>query len=294
MVEWTKHPENPVLGPGYCRQALFDCCVIPDENGLHMWLSWRDLHSIAYSKSEDGIHWTGPRIVIEPHSTIEWERDEVNRPCVLKIGRTWHMFYTGQNLVNRRSGIGLATSRDGLRWERQGSNPVLEPEGGWEKSSIMCPHVLYEEGKFCMWYSGGEMYEPDAIGYAESDDGVHWHRAPSNPVLRPASGWEFARVAAACVLPRENDHLAFYIGFAEGFESSSIGMARSEDGIHDWKRFPRNPIISRGPPGDWDDCNVYKPYVIHFNGLWYLWYNASRRSDRREQIGLATTREIDF
>ena len=30
MGEWTKHPQNPVLGPGYCLKALFDCCVIPE------------------------------------------------------------------------------------------------------------------------------------------------------------------------------------------------------------------------------------------------------------------------
>ena len=25
-----------------------------------------------------------------------------------------------------------------------------------------------------MWYSGGEQYEPDAIGYATSKDGIDW------------------------------------------------------------------------------------------------------------------------
>jgi len=294
MVEWTKHPENPVLGPGYCLQALFDCCVVPEGDKLHMWLSWRDLHSIAYSESEDGVHWTGPRIVLEVDPGIEWEKSDVNRPHVLKVGNTWYMWYTGQNRERQRSAIGLATSRDGLHWERIEANPVLEPTGGWEKNSIMCPHVLYESGKFRMWYSAGEMYEPDAIGYAESEDGIHWRREPSNPVLRPAGGWESDRVTAACIVPRENDYLAFYIGFAEGFEKAQIGMARSADGIHNWERYPRNPIIKPGPPGSWDDCNVYKPYVIYFRGQWYLWYNASRFSDRREQIGLATTPEIDF
>jgi hypothetical protein len=95
-------------------------------------------------------------------------------------------------------------------------------------------------------------------------------------------------------VPRENDYLAFYIGFANGYEDCQIGMARSVDGIHNWERYPSNPIIGPGPAGSWEDCNAYKPYVVYFRDRWHLWYNASRRSDRREQIGLATTPEIDF
>jgi len=51
MTEWTKHPENPVPGPGYCLKGVFDCCVIPQGDRLRMWFSWRDLRSIAYSES---------------------------------------------------------------------------------------------------------------------------------------------------------------------------------------------------------------------------------------------------
>ncbi len=294
MTEWTKHPDNPVLGPGYCLQGLFDCCVMPEGDKLRMWLSWRDLHSIAYSESRDGVHWTGPRIVLEVNPKIEWEKSSVNRPHVLKVDNNWYMWYTGQNMDKKKSMIGLATSRDGLQWKRLDISPVLEPTEVWEKNSVMCPHILYRDCRFQMWYSGGEMYEPDAIGYAQSKDGIHWQREPSNPVLRPVGGWESDRVTAACIVPREKDYLAFYIGFAAGFERAQIGMARSVDGIHKWERYPRNPIVKPGSPGTWDDCNVYKPYVVYFRGQWYLWYNASRVSDRREQIGLATIPRIDF
>jgi predicted GH43/DUF377 family glycosyl hydrolase len=294
MTEWKKHPDNPVLGPGYCLQAVFDCCVVPEAHRLRMWLSWRDLRSIAYSESGDGVHWAGPRIVLEVAPGIEWESAKIDRPMVLQTGGGWMMWYTGQKAESQRKAIGLAASRDSVHWERVEGNPVFSPAGGWEKDAVQCPHVLYEGGTYRMWYSGGETYEPDAIGYAESEDGIHWRRDPANPVLRPIAGWESDRVAAVCVVPRENDYLAFYIGFGEGFEEAQIGMARSADGIHDWERYPGNPIIKPSPPGSWDDCNVYKPYVVRFHDRWYLWYNASRFSDRREQIGLATTPTIDF
>jgi predicted GH43/DUF377 family glycosyl hydrolase len=294
MSIWTKHPENPVLGPGICRQAVFDCCVIPQRGKLRMWFSWRDLQSLAYTESRDGAHWSGPHTVLEPDKSMEWERDNLNRPHVLQAGERWYMWYTGQNDKAGRSAIGLATGPDGLHWERAATDPVLDAGGGWERSNVMCPHVLYENGVFRMWYSGGEKYEPDAVGYAESDDGIHWRRHPDNPVIRPVDKWESSRTTAACIVPRKHDYLAFYIGFAEGFEKCQIGMARSRDGIHDWERYPGNPIIGPGPAGSWEDCNTYKPYVVRFHEEWYLWYNASRFSDRREQIGLATTPELDF
>ena len=295
MSTWTKHPENPVLGPGICIKAVFDCCVLPQGNKLRMWFSWRALASIAYTESTDGVHWTGPRVVLEVNQHIEWEKDCVNRVQVLKVGDKWYMWYTGQNRTTKKCGaIGLATSHDGEHWERLGSKPVFGPEAAWEKNSLICPHVLFEHGKFRMWYSGGEMYEPDAVGYAESKDGIHWQREAANPVLRPAGGWESDRVTAACIVPRAKDYVAFCIGFAQGFEKCQIGIARSKDGVHDWERYPSNPVITPGPAGSWDDCNVYKPYAVRFHDKWYVWYNASRFSDRREQIGLATVDDIDF
>jgi len=294
MAEWTKYPGNPVLGPGICTKAVFDCCVIPEGDMLRMWFSWRDLRSIAYCESRDGAHWSAPHTVLEPDVRIDWEKDDLNRPHVLHVGDRWYLWYTGQNNRSERSQIGLAVSHDGEHWERIGAEPVLSPGEGWEKSNVMCPHVLYERGLFRLWYSGGEMYEPDAIGYAESEDGIHWRREAANPVLKPEQSWERDRVTAACIVPRAQDYLAFYIGMAAGYEDCQIGLARSRDGIHNWERYPGNPIIKPGPAGSWDDCNVYKPYVVRFHDQWMMWYNASRRSDRREQIGLATAGEIDF
>jgi predicted GH43/DUF377 family glycosyl hydrolase len=289
-MPWVKHPASPVLDFG----TLFDCCVVPDGDRLRMWFSWRDRHALGHAESADGVGWSNPQVVLAPDAALAWQKDDVNRPHVLMVGGRWYMWYTGQNHERHTSALGFATSEDGLHWERVGDEPVLEAAGGWEKSSVMCPHVQHEDGRFRMWYSGGEIYEPDAIGYAESADGINWQREAGNPVLTPAAGWESARVTGACIVPRKNDYLACYIGFAEGFEKSCLGLARSRDGIHDWERYPGNPMIQPGAVGEWDDCNVYKPYLLNWRERWWLWYNASRASDRREQIGLATAEELEF
>ena len=67
----------------------------------------------------------------------------------------------------------------------------------------MCPHVIWDdEAKlFRMWYSGGEQYEPNAIGYATSPDGLTWKKyepTRSSPP-EPKNSWEKHKVTACQV-----------------------------------------------------------------------------------------------
>jgi beta-1,2-mannobiose phosphorylase / 1,2-beta-oligomannan phosphorylase len=52
-----------------------------------------------------------------------------------------------------------------------------------------------------MWYSGGEKFEPNAIGYATSPDGLNWTKHPDNPIFRPdpSNPWEQERVTGCQV-----------------------------------------------------------------------------------------------
>jgi predicted GH43/DUF377 family glycosyl hydrolase len=135
-----------------------------------------------------------------------------------------------------------------------------------------------------MWYSGGEQYEPDAIGYATSPDGLHWTKSPS-PIFSPdtAHAWEQAKVTAAQVLRQGGWYFMAYIGFSDQ-DHAHIGLARSRDGISGWQRLPMNPII--GPSfASWDCAAVYKPYMLWDGAQWLLWYNG--RCGAVEQIGVA-------
>jgi beta-1,2-mannobiose phosphorylase / 1,2-beta-oligomannan phosphorylase len=127
--------------------------------------------------------------------------------------------------------------------------------------AVMCPHVLFDEkaGLYRMWYSGGEQYEPDAIGHATSKDGLNWDKHRDNPVFKPEPGldWEKERVTACQVIRQGDGYLMFYIGFRDK-DHAQIGVARSKDGITGWQRHAVNPIIRPGL-GKWDQDAVYKP-----------------------------------
>jgi predicted GH43/DUF377 family glycosyl hydrolase len=280
---WIKHEKSPVLGGdlGTC----FDVSLLREGKGYRMWFSWRPKRSIALVESKDGLAWGKPTIALGPNKTSGWE-DEVNRPVVIKQNGLYRMWYTGQ--AKGKSWIGYATSSDGKSWKRTSDRPVLSAEKAWEKAAVMCPHVLYDEKArlYRMWYSGGEQYEPDAIGYATSPDGSRWTRHDKNPIFRPEpkNAWEKDRVTGCQVVRQGDWYVMFYIGF-ENKHLARIGLARSRDGITDWQRHRANPIIRPGK-GKWDADAVYKPFAILDGKRWLLWYNG--RKGGSEQIGMAS------
>lgn len=279
---WRKYEKNPVLGDklGTC----FDISVLREDNRYRMWFSWRPKKSIALVESQDGLTWGEPQIVLGPRKASGWE-DDLNRPVVIREGDRYHMWYTGQ--AGGKSSIGYATSTDGKSWERAGEKPVLTAEQPWEKVALMCPHVIYDADRkeYRMWYSGGEQYEPNAIGYATSSDGKKWSKHKDNPIFRPdpKTEWEKDRVTACQVVRQGEWHVMFYIGFANR-DRAQIGLARSKDGITKWERHAANPIIRPGKDR-WDADAVYKPFAIFDGKRWLLWYNGRRGGV--EQIGAA-------
>lgn len=280
---WVKCSNNPVLGGelGTC----FDIAVLREGDVYRMWFSWRPRKSIALVESKDGIEWSKPLIVLGPNEQTDWEND-LNRPAVIKHGELYQMWYTGQ--ARGKSWIGYATSRDGKAWRRESDKPVLSAEQPWEKVAVMCPHVIFDDKAklYRMWYSGGEQYEPDAIGYATSRDGMVWSKHAANPIFEPDRGaaWEKDRVTACQVVATSQGFVIFYIGFRDQHHAQ-IGMAQSSDGITGWKRHPANPIVRPGM-GKWDQDSCYKPFAVFDGQKWLLWYNGRKGGD--EQIGLAT------
>jgi hypothetical protein len=169
---WGKFIRDPVLGKSY--GTAFDSSVMY-QNGIYkMWFSWRPQSSIAYVQSDDGISWTAPRTVLGPADDY-WE-GAVNRPSVIWNANLneYQMWYTGQSDTN--SWIGYATSPGGISWTRYSSNPVMSPDQTWEGPAVMNPSVIWNPSldEYQMWYAAGAQYEPVAIGYATSRDGVNW------------------------------------------------------------------------------------------------------------------------
>ncbi len=286
---WRKYEGNPVIGGGKLG-TVFDIAVLREDGKYRMWGSWRPKQSLALFESTDGIHWSDPEIVFGPDKSSGWEED-INRPAVIKRSDGYHLWYTGQ--ANGKSWIGYATSPDGKSWKRMSARPVISPEAPWEKEAVMCPTVIWDDksGLFRMWYSGGDQYEPDAIGYATSSDGLHWTKNPA-PVFGPASEhvWEQYKVAGPQVFQHDGWYYLLYIGYRD-MDHAQIGIARSRDGLTNWIRNTANPIVRPTQDGfDQDAC--YKPFAVFDGKRWLLWYNGRHAS--LERIALVTREGEDL
>lgn len=284
---WAKYENNPVLGGGNTG-TIYDVNVLKnDDGGYRMYCSWLDRNGIALAESKDGLKWSLSMICLNDVTAPRAE-GHVNRPVVIEKDGMYHMWYSDQ--VPFRSKIGYAVSNDGKNWTRKGDMPVLSADASWEKGAVLCSQVIWDEQEqlFKMWYSAGDKFDPDAIGYATSKDGMNWEKYKNNPVFtaNKQNKWEQAKVAGCQVIKRPNDYLMFYIGYMDP-DHAQIGMARSKDGITNWERFNGNPIIGPGAISTWDSYAVYKPYAIPdpANNRWLLYYNG--RCGWDEPVGIA-------
>lgn len=286
MGTFTKYSNHPVFGDT-STGTTFDGYVWKDGGRYRMDFSWRPKMACAVTFSDDGIHWEEPVITLGVNPETDWEED-INRNCIIKVDGIYKMWYTGQSRNHSRSFIGYAESKDGLNFSRVQEQPVMVPEFDWEKESVMNPCVLFENGKYRMWYSAGETYEPNVNAYAESDDGIHWKKIDINPIFthEPTNIFEQQRVGGCQVLKTEDmGYLMFYIGY-EDIHTARICVAKSPDGITGWERSVLNPLVEP-TKGTWDSDATYKPTVLwnEEEGKWMLWYNG--RSSGYEYMGYA-------
>jgi len=69
--------------------------------------------------------------------------------------------------------------------------PILKPELPWERRCIEAAAMARHDGRLYMFYAGGYNNEPQQIGVAVSDDGVHFTRLFQEPLLPngPPGSW---------------------------------------------------------------------------------------------------------
>jgi len=300
-MKWHKYQGNPVLSSEEWG-TLFDPFVLQNsDKGFRMYVSWRPQNAIAALESTDGVHWSAPRIVLGSFPRSDLREHHINRACVLSLpSGGYRMYYSGQGpdfKTPKHACIFAAESDDGFHWKRL-KTFIFSPDGEWQKFGVMCPHVLYdaETQRYKMWYSGmnnpGACYEPDAIGYAESADGLAWTLPFGGPVFRAeqVASPKLVKVTAAQVIKAHGWYYMFYIGFKSD-SLATICLCRSRTGVDNWEQHPDNPIVSPDE-NRWDHDACYKPSVCVANGKCLLWYNG--RKGNPEQIGLALKDSEDY
>lgn len=170
---YTKLFEGPVISTTHIEpQFSGSCCVLFDNGIFKMWYlnctKWEEINGkvepfyhIKYAESADGITWNRNNTV-----AIEYKDENeggISRPCVIREAdgsyTMWYSYrakthYRGENLANAYR-IGVATSEDGIRWERKDTTVGIDVnETGWDADMIEYPMVFDVNAKRYMYYNG--------------------------------------------------------------------------------------------------------------------------------------------
>jgi len=75
-------------------------------------------------------------------------------------------------------------------WTRLSADPILSPKGdAFESAGTFNPAVIKKDGKFVMLYRAQDRKGTSSLGYAKSDDGIHFTRRPE-PVMVSEAPYE--------------------------------------------------------------------------------------------------------
>lgn len=218
-----------------------------------------------------------------------WDDGIILGHSVIKSGSTYKMWYSGGQSIESLNAIGYAHSTDGTHWTRYSGSPVFKgtPES-WEQSTVSIPSVLQDGNMLHMWYLGGLNPDGGTIGYATSQDGIHWNRYSSPVFQSKAGGWYADGVFPGTVI-KENGIFKMWFSGATGSVSQStptskggIGYATSPDGII-WTVYDNpattsppyhfsDPVLNHGATGEWDASSALAPSVIKTKCGYEMWY----------------------
>lgn len=270
--EWMiSHAANPVAE--HLQDDLF-----------RIYFSCRDHHnraSIAYLD----INMTEPLKIVNLSKTPVlspgilgcFDDSGVSMACIIKNNEERFLYYLGWNLgvtVPWRNSIGLATlDKNSGEFKRHSLAPILD-RNHVDPFSISYPWVMYDNNIWKMWYGsnlkwGKEQKEMShVIKYAESKDGIHWHR-DGNIAINFKNHSEYA-LSKPCIL-KEND--LYKMWYAYRGNSYRIGYAESNDGIS-WIRKDHEVAIDVSRSG-WDSESIEYPCVFAHKGSIYMLYNGN-------------------
>jgi predicted GH43/DUF377 family glycosyl hydrolase len=216
-IIWEPYENNPVMLPGsfgsWDAGKVSAGPVIKVGNTYRMYFNaFRDQYEnwyVGLAFSPDGINWEKQD---EPILEGEGWHNRIAATDVTLIGSTYHLYFSGWIQPYYYS-IGLATSADGITWEKYGSQPILEKTETWEGDGVLSASIIKENELYRMVYQGAA-YVNTSFGFAYSTDGINWEK----DILNPFFGTQDVSTSATKIvfpnfIKTANEYRIYYNGY---------------------------------------------------------------------------------
>ncbi|MGH9510815.1 MAG: glycoside hydrolase family 130 protein [Terriglobales bacterium] len=184
--------------------------------------------------------------------------------------------------------LGFAATGRFPPWQRISSQPIISPRGdSWESAGTFNPAVIREGAKFVMLYRAQDAKGTSRLGYAESNDGVHFTRRPQ-PVFWPEADYEKdGGVEDPRLVKFGATYYLTYTGYNK--KDAQLCLATSTDLLH-WQR---HGVILPAYKGNWNvgwtKSGAIVPEKINDK---YWMYFLGTSADKTDQTGLVYSTDL--
>jgi predicted GH43/DUF377 family glycosyl hydrolase len=182
------------------------------------------------------------------------------------------------------------------KWTRMAPDPLLSPAGdGFESAGTFNPAVIKKDKKFVMLYRAQDRKGTSSLGYATSDDGIHFTRR-SEPVMVSETAYEKGGGVEDPRLQKIGDtYYLTYTGYnnedatAADKKNAQLCLATSTDLIH-WQR---RGVIIPSFKGKWNVKWTKSGAIVpeKINGKYWMYYLADAQG-KDTQMGVAYSEDL--
>jgi hypothetical protein len=300
-MQWSK--QGRILEPSSSSLWYVSHAALPfvdpiEANSWRLYFSGRDsdnrshtgVATIEVAQGTVAVSHVDTRPVLSPGRLGSFDDSGAMGCWLVSANGRKYLYYIGWNrgvTVPFRNAVGLAVSDDdGRSFVRCSEGPILD-RSAYDPFSTGSVCVLVENDTWRMWYlscvewvvEDGRPKHRYHIKYAESSDGVRWHRT-GLVAIDFRSHDEYA-ISRPSVL---KDGRVYRMWYSYRGDAYRIGYAESDDGFR-WRRDDEHAGIEPGPDA-WDSQMIAYPFVFDAGDYRYMLYNGNDYG--RTGIGFAT------
>ena len=244
-ISWERSGDSPILTASDVPFTDFEVSAGPvfvEEDLWTMYFSTVDdadfssgVIGRATATEPDGEWVVDPEPIITTGDGT-WDSRFIFASSLVQTDDAYWLYYTGFG-DERGGAIGLATSTDGIVWEKMDnpettdapfldSDPIVIERGEtgeWDAGEVIQPYVRATESGYEMFYMGLDRgFTGASLGYAISEDGIVWEKIEANPVISNTDNqdWSFLSRPQAVVIDDGTYRLYFTVVHSNNRQTS--------------------------------------------------------------------------